>query len=207
MAPILVTREDGKEILVAGQKSGVVWALDPDADGEVLWSTRVGKGTALGGIHWGMATDGRLVYAANADQARSVLVDVNPDRPLTPGLYALDLMSGDEVWSAPAPTDTCLGKEGCFAANSAAPAAIPGVVFAGGLDGYIRAHATKDGSLLWEYDTTGEVKTVNGVPGRGGAIDGPAPVIAGGLVFVNSGYGWFGQMPGNVLLAFGVGEQ
>ena len=95
MAPILVTRADGKEILVAGQKSGVVWALDPDASGEVLWSTRVGKGSALGGIHWGMATDGRLVYAANADRA-AVIVDVNPDRELTPGLYALDLMNGDD---------------------------------------------------------------------------------------------------------------
>ncbi len=203
MAPILVTREDGKEILVAGQKSGVVWALDPDADGEILWSTRVGKGSALGGIHWGMATDGRLVYAANADRA-AVIVDVNPDRERTPGLYALDLMSGDVVWSAAAPTDTCDGKRGCFAANSAAPTVIPGVVFAGGLDGHIRAHSTEDGSILWDFDTAREFDTVNGVAGHGGAIDGPGPVIAGGLVFVNSGYSTFGQMGGNLLLAFGV---
>ncbi len=206
MAPILVRREDGKEILVAGQKSGVVWALDPDAGGEVLWSTRVGKGSALGGIHWGMATDGRLVYAANADRA-AVIVDVNPERELTPGLYALDLMSGDIAWSAMAPTDTCDGKRGCFAANSAAPTVIPGVVFAGGLDGHIRAHSTEDGSILWDFDTAREFDTVNGVPGRGGAIDGPGPVIAGGLVFVNSGYGTFGQMAGNLLLAFGVAGQ
>jgi len=206
MAPILVRREDGKEILVVGQKSGVVWALDPDAGGEILWSTRVGKGSALGGIHWGMATDGRLVYVANADRA-AVVVDVNPERELTPGLYALDLMSGDVVWSARAPTDTCGGKRGCFAANSAAPTVIPGVVFAGGLDGHIRAHSTEDGSLLWEFDTVREFETVNGVAGRGGAIDGPGPVIAGGLVFVNSGYGVFGQMAGNLLLAFGVAGQ
>ena len=203
MAPMLVTRADGKDILVAGQKSGVVWALDPDADGEVLWSTRVGKGGALGGIHWGMATDGRLVYAANADRG-AVVVDVNPDRAPSPGLYAIDLMTGEVVWSVPAPAEACEGRQGCFAANSAAPTAIPGVVFAGGLDGHIRAYSTSDGRVLWDVDTAREFETVNGVPGRGGAIDGPGPVIAGGLVFVNSGYGSFGQMPGNLLLAFGA---
>ncbi len=202
MAPILVERPDGKQILVAGQKSGVVWALDPDAGGDLLWSTRVGKGSALGGIHWGMATDGRLVYAANADRAAAVIVDVNPDREPTPGLYALDLMTGDVVWSVPAPADTCDGRPGCAAAYSAAPTVIPGVVFTGGLDGHVRAYAAADGRLLWDFDTARAFDTVNGVPGRGGALDGPGPVIADGLVLVNSGYGFFGQMPGNVLLAF-----
>ena len=96
----------------------------------------------------------------------------------------------------------CGSRRGCFAANSAAPTVIPGVVFAGGLDGHIRAHATSDGRVLWDFDTAREFATVNGVPGRGGAIDGPGPVIAGGLLFVNSGYGTFGQMAGNLLLAF-----
>lgn len=207
MAPILVTREDDTQVLVAGQKSGIVWALDPDDNGEVLWSKRIGKGASLGGVHWGMATDGSRVYAPVSDRLDSVIVDVNPDRPASPGLYALDLMHGEEIWSTPAPADTCLGKQGCYAANSAAPVAIPGVIFTGGLDGYIRAYSTKDGSLLWEYDTTGEFETVNGIAGHGGAIDGPAPVIAGGMVFVNSGYGMFGQMPGNMLLAFGVDKR
>jgi polyvinyl alcohol dehydrogenase (cytochrome) len=203
MAPMLVERPDGREILVAGQKSGVVWALDPDADGAVLWSTRVGKGGALGGIHWGMATDGRLAYAANADRG-AVIVDVHPDKEPSPGLYGIDLLTGDVVWSAPAPDDTCEDRRGCFAANSAAPTVVPGVVFAGGLDGHIRAHSTEDGSVLWDFDTVREYETVNGVPGRGGAIDGPGPVVADGLLLVNSGYGSFSQMPGNVLLAFEV---
>ena len=60
--------------------------------------------------------------------------------------------------------------------------------------------------MIWEFDTTRPVETVGGVPGRGGAIDGPGPVVAGGMLFVNSGYGTFGQMPGNLLLAFGVGD-
>ena len=206
MSPILVERPDGKEILVAGQKSGTVWALDPDADGEILWATQIGKGSALGGIHWGMATDGQLVYAANADR-RAAIVDINPDMDWSPGLFALDLMDGAVVWSSPAPADTCEGRRGCFAANSAAPTVIPGVVFAGGLDGHMRAHSTEDGRVLWDFDTVREYETVNGVPGRGGAIDGPGPVVANGLVWVNSGYSTFGQMPGNVLLVFGLPAQ
>ena len=203
MAPMLVTRPDGREILVAGQKSGTVWALDPDADGAVLWSTQVGKGSMLGGIHWGMASDGRLAYAPNADR-NAVITDVNPAHERAPGLYALDLQSGEVVWSAPAPESGCEGKERCYAAISAAVTAIEGIVFAGGLDGIIRAHSTMDGTVVWEFDTTEVLESSNGVPARGGAIDGPGPVVAGGMLFVNSGYGTFGQMPGNLLLAFGL---
>ncbi len=203
MAPMLVTRADGREILVAGQKSGTVWALDPAADGAVLWSTQVGKGSMLGGIHWGMATDGRLAYAPNADR-NVVISDVNPEHERAPGLYALDLMTGEIVWGAPAPENGCEGKERCYAAISAAVTAIDGVVFAGGLDGVIRAHSTMDGTVVWEFDTTHVTESSNGVPARGGAIDGPGPVVAGGMLFVNSGYGTFNQMPGNLLLAFGV---
>ncbi len=203
MAPMLVARPDGREILVAGQKSGTVWALDPDAEGAILWSTQVGKGSMLGGIHWGMATDGRLAYAPNADRT-AVITDVNPEHDRAPGLYALDLMTGEVVWSAPAPESGCEGKERCYAAISAAVTAIDGVVFAGGLDGIIRAHSTMDGTVVWEFDTTEVLASSNGVPARGGAIDGPGPVVAGGMLFVNSGYGTFNQMPGNLLLAFGI---
>ena len=203
MSPMLVTRPDGKEILVAGQKSGTVWALDPDKDGAVLWSTQVGKGSALGGIHWGMATDGRYAYAPNSDRGM-VVVDVNPDRDPSPGLHALDLMTGEVVWSAPPPEEACDGKQRCFLANSAGAAVIPGVVFAGGLDGHIRAYSAGDGRIIWDFDTTGVTGASNGVLGRGGAIDGPGPVIAGGMLFTNSGYGSFGQMSGNLLLAFGL---
>ena len=205
MAPMLVTRPDGREILVAGQKSGMVWALDPDDGGALLWSTAVGKGSALGGIHWGMASDGRYAYAPVADRD-AVVVDVNPERALSPGLYALDLMTGEVVWEAVLRAEACEGKRGCYSSNSAGATAIDGVVFAGGLDGVIRAHSTMDGAVIWEFDTTRPVETVGGMPGMGGAIDGPGPVVAGGMLFVNSGYGMFGQMPGNLLLAFGVGD-
>ena len=202
---MLVTRPDGKEILVAGQKSGVVWALDPDDGGALLWSTVVGKGSALGGIHWGMASDGRYAYAPVSDRD-AVIVDVHPDRELSPGLYALDLMTGEVAWKAVPAPEACEGKRGCYSSNSAGATAIDGAVFAGGLDGVIRAHSTIDGTVIWKFDTTLPVKTVGGVPGRGGAIDGPGPVVAGGMLFVNSGYATFFQMPGNLLLAFGVGD-
>jgi len=200
MAPILVKRKDGKDILVAGQKSGVVYALSP-ADGKPVWQTRIGKGGKLGGIHWGMATDSENVYATNADNIFAIDRTDSLSKP-SPGIYALDLFTGKVIWDTPTPP--CTNKKDCMPFNSAAPAVIPGIVFAGSLDGHIRGYATKDGKILWDYDTAKDYDIVNGIKAKGGAIDGPAPVIADGMLFVNSGYGMFGQMPGNVLLAFEV---
>ena len=106
MAPILVQRPDGREILVVGQKSGVVFALDPDQGGKVLWSRRVGRGGLLGGIHWGMATDGRRVYVANSDNPLGFAPEIEPEAAEAPGIYALDLTRGRVVWKHPSPVDT-----------------------------------------------------------------------------------------------------
>jgi polyvinyl alcohol dehydrogenase (cytochrome) len=205
MAPLLVTRPDGKEVLVVGQKSGDVYSLEP-ASGRLLWKTKVGKGGALGGIHWGMATDGKYVYAANADNINGLgAVDTHPEDKPAPGLYALDLLTGKVVWKAAAPPcDT--SRKGCVQANSAAPIVMPGVVLAGALDGHIRAYAAADGKVLWDFDTVKDYETVNSIKGYGGALDGSAPVVSNGMLFINSGYGMFGEMPGNVLLAFEVGK-
>ena len=92
----------------------------------------------------------------------------------------------------------------CLTANSAAPSVSDAVIFAGDLNGTLRAYATADGRVLWEYDTAREFETTNGVSATGGSIDGPGPVIANRMLFVNSGYGSFGQIAGNVLLAFDV---
>ncbi|PWT74128.1 MAG: dehydrogenase [Bacteroidetes bacterium] len=200
MAPMIITRKDGKEILVAGQKSGVVFALTPE--GKLIWKTRIGKGGMLGGVHWGMATDGKYAYGCNADNA--IAIDKRDSSiSASPGVFALDLMNGNVIWKTPTPD---CGFKNCLLANSAAPLAIPGLVFAGALDGHIRAYSSSDGKILWDYPTAKEFETSDGIPGRGGAIDGPAPVVADGMLFVNSGYGMFGQMPGNVLLAFEVGK-
>jgi polyvinyl alcohol dehydrogenase (cytochrome) len=200
MAPMLVKREDGKEILLAGQKSGVVYALSPNG-GKLIWQTRIGKGGMLGGVHWGMATDGKYVYAANADNKAGL--DLRDSSVLaSPGIYALDLFTGKIIWKAPSPG--CPDKRGCLSFNSAAPAVIPGIVFAGSLDGHMRGYSSKDGKILWDYNTAIDYESINGIKAKGGSIDGPAPVIADGMLYVNSGYGMFGEMGGNVLLGFEV---
>jgi polyvinyl alcohol dehydrogenase (cytochrome) len=205
---ILVRAPNGKEILVAGQKSGVVTAFDPDAKGKILWQTRVGKGGLNGGVQWGMATDGQKVYAAVSD-VHAVMNTAGPiggatfDPVQGGGLTALHLEDGTKAWFAPShPCEP--PRPGCSPGQSAALTLIPGVVFSPGLDGHLRAFSTEDGTMVWDFDTAREYSTVNGVPAKGGSIDGAGPVIAGGMVFVNSGYPRNGGMPGNVLLAFGV---
>jgi polyvinyl alcohol dehydrogenase (cytochrome) len=201
-SPILATLADGQRMLVVGQKSGVVHALDPDRQGKFLWQTRIGKGGPLGGIMWGSAADQDHVYVANSD----VRFLPGGSRQLDPhaggGLFSLDLASGKIAWSAP--PFVCGARKQCSPALSAAVTVVPGVVFSGGVSGLLRAYATTDGRLLWEVDTTGDHSTVNGVVARGGAMEGPGPTIVDGMLFVNSGYGLWGGLSGNVLLAFSV---
>jgi polyvinyl alcohol dehydrogenase (cytochrome) len=194
-SPNLVDLPNGKRALVAGQKSGMVHALDPDQQGEVLWSVRVGKGGPLGGVQWGNASDGQNVYAAVSDHfATQNLKEAG-------GMFALKLATGERVWSTPAPA---CDKPNCSPAQSAAVTLIPGVAFSGSLDGHLRAYATGDGRIVWDVDTALEYQAVNGVKAKGGSLDGPGPVVVGGTLYVNSGYGMFAEMPGNVLLAFSV---
>jgi polyvinyl alcohol dehydrogenase (cytochrome) len=198
MAPLLITTQQGRDMLVVGQKAGVVHALDP-ISGSILWQTRIGKGGKLGGIHWGMASDGNYVYAANADNKYGI-DPRDPNRNASPGLYALDANTGKIIWNQPTPA--CEADKPCIQANSAAPLLIPGLIFAGSLDGHIRGYDAGTGKIIWDFDTVQEFKTGNGIAGRGGSIDGPSPVVSGSMLFVNSGYGMFGEMPGNVLIAF-----
>jgi len=204
-SPILVNLDDGRRLLVAGQKSGIVHAIDPDRNGEVIWQARVGLGGTMGGVQWGSATDGTNVYVALSDIGRIMLTfssftDADPNRG--GGMFALSLQNGERVWYTPPPG--CNGRARCSPAQSAAVSAMPGVAFSGSVDGHMRAYATTDGAILWDFDTIRDYETVNGVPGRGGSLDGPGPAIAGGMVFFNSGYHTAGGVPGNVLLAFSV---
>ncbi|TAK51207.1 MAG: hypothetical protein EPO25_17115 [Gammaproteobacteria bacterium] len=196
--PILAQLQDGRDIIIAGQKSGNVYALDPDEDGRILWQAGVGRGGAAGGIHWGMAVDAtrERVYVAISD--RDHPVRYGPGRP---GLYALELRTGESVWRAPA-QDVCDGRPGCDPGFSAPVTALSGAVFAGSLDGHLRAYAADNGAVVWDFDTAREFSGLNGASGRGGSIDAVGPVVAAGMVYVNSGYALFRQMPGNVLLAF-----
>ena len=212
-SPILVDLPNGRRALIAGQKSGVVHAVDPDRGGEILWQTRVGKGSALGGVQWGSAFDGRRVYVALSDvipeTAGTAAASAGDARRRLPppnasggGLFALDPASGQIVWTTPHPG--CGDRPGCSPAQSAAVTAIPGIVFSGGIDGHLRAYASGNGAIVWDVDTMQPYTTVNGVTGNGGSLDGPGPVVVDGMVFVNSGYAFVAGKPGNVLLAFSV---
>ncbi len=194
---ILVRSDGGQRVLVAGQKSGVVHAVDPDRKGKILWQRRAGVGGMLGGIQFGMAADARNVYVAVSDY-------LGPTRSKGGGITAFRIADGEKLWHTPG-TPCPSGRQGCSPAQSAAVTAIPGVVFSGALDGFIRAYSTEDGSVLWSYDTVREyTESVNGVGARGGSINGPGPAVVAGMVYVNSGYGAFGSIPGNAFLAFGV---
>jgi polyvinyl alcohol dehydrogenase (cytochrome) len=200
-SPILHTTADGGRILLAGQKSGVLHALDPDQDGKVLWQTKLSKGGILGGIQWGPAADNDTVYAAISDLALMPAPEgIIPDPKVGGGLHAVQISTGEKLWSV-MPVGACQTYR-CSPAQSAAITVIPGVVFSGSLDGHIRAYSAKEGTVLWDYDTLRDFETVNKVPAKGGSLDGPGPVVVNGMLFVNSGYAFFNGISGNVLLAF-----
>ena len=209
---ILTKLPGGRDLLLAGQKSGMVYALDPARKGEIVWQARIAsRGANAGpsvGVQWGMASDGQKVYAAIASSGRTRPSDPLDTRRniLDPnaggGLVALRLADGARAWYA-APIICTLGApSGCSPAQSAAVTAIPGLVFSGSMDGHLRAYSAEEGNVVWDFNTAREFETVNGVKGKGGSMDGPGVVVAHGMVFVNSGYSRFGGMPGNVLLAF-----
>ena len=199
--------KDGRELLFAGQKSGTLWALEP-ATGKVVWRHDIGTGAPNGGIHWGIAFDGESVFVPVAEVGRALPGGAPPADRLKPGLYALDGRTGDERWMFAATSDCtndrvkraprCARQFGF----SAAPAVIDGAVVVGSLDGVLRVIDAKDGRELWKYDTVRDYQAANGVTAKGGSIDAASITPVNGLLLVNSGYGMFGQIPGNALLAF-----
>ena len=209
-SPILVKGANGKRVLLVSQKSGVATGLDPDRKGAILWQTRVGHGGSLGGIQWGSASDGRNMYVALSD-IEFLQAEFTTGKPLIVdpkaggGLFALDVLTGKRQWAAPPPD--CGDRPHCSPAQSAAISGIPGAVFSGSVDGHLRAYSTADGKIVWDFDTAREFPSVNGVAAKGGSMDGPGPVIVGGMIYVNSGYGNWGGMNGNVLLAFSIDGQ
>jgi polyvinyl alcohol dehydrogenase (cytochrome) len=203
-SPILRALPGGRNVVLAGQKSGVIYALDPDKEGEIIWQTRLGKGGVLGGIQWGPAADGEAAYVAISDVGAIAGPEgILPDPKVGGGLFAVQISNGKKLWSALPSAEGCHTPR-CSPGQLAAVTAIPGVVFSGSLDGHFRAYSSEDGRVLWDYDTLRAFTTVNQAPAKGGSLDGAGPAVAGGMVFVNSGYGHNYEIPGNVLLAFGV---
>lgn len=192
-APPALTRVNGRDRLVLPQKSGVAYALDPDKKGAIVWQYRIGEGSSLGG-QWGGAVDGENAYFGVAD-----LLTKNPG-----GMRAVRLKDGTAVWRVPPEPKLCGEGQRCIAGQGAALTVIPGAVLSGSLDGGLRAYSTKDGSVIWKFNTNQSFPTVNGVKANGGGMDGPGPIVVDGMLYVNSGYGGLIGMPGNVLLAFGL---
>jgi len=204
-ATVLRTLPGGRQVLLAGQKSGEVFAFDPDHDGKIVWKTRLGVGGAFGGVEHGMAADGDHLYVPISDIKASAAIPSAAEAPHPEGgLTALDLATGARDWHTPAPPPVCgWGTLSCSAAQPAAPTVIPGIVFSGALDGHIRAFATADGRTVWDFDTGHAFDAVNGGQAHGGAVTGYGQIVSGGMLYVNSGGGYYGPA-GNALLAFSV---
>ena len=200
---VLVALGGGRRVLLAGQKSGVVHAFDPDHEGRKLWSATIGRGGELGGIEWGSATDGVLMFVPLSDitfkdpkaRGRGGL-----SSEVGGGLFALRVADGKQAWMAR--PNGCGDRPSCSPALSAPAAVAAGAIFSGSIDGHFRAFSTSDGRVLWDFDTAREFETVNGAKGTGGSIDVGGPAIANGVVVTTSGYGQWGGMRGNVLLVF-----
>ncbi len=225
---IIADRPDGTQILLAGQKSGEVFALDPDPqgmDGSVLWRTRISQGTSNGGIHWGMALAGETLFVPVADPERTT-AGYTP----RPGLTAINVADGEILWHRPVERGCdfdyvnrpLVGLENTRAAVSqdsakqyecsyyyglsAAVIATSELVFSGGLDGRVRAYDGSTGDILWQTETAKRFDALNGVEGHGGAIDVAGQVLVDDWLYVLSGYSMFGQLPGNMLLAYKIIE-
>ncbi len=181
-SPILVNLSNGHRLLVAGQKSGMVWGHDPDREGTVVWKAQLVKKLALGMITFGGAADDQNAYFGLR----------------TGGVAAVKMNTGEQKWFTPVTPPPGSGPKG----ENAALTAIPGAVFSGGWDGMLRAFSTDDGHLLWEYNMIHDYDTVNHVPAKGGSMAASGPTVAGGLLFVGSGYVFGAGTPGNALLVF-----
>lgn len=181
-SPILSNLPNGKRILVAGQKSGMVWGHDPDREGTLVWKQQLVPKLALGMITFGGAADDQSAYFGLR----------------TGGVAAVQLDTGEKRWFTPVKPPPGPGPRG----ENAALTAIPGVIFSGGWDGVLRAFAASDGHLLWEYNMIHDYDTVNQVAAKGGSMGAPGPTVAGGMLFAGSGYVFGAGTPGNVLLAF-----
>ena len=213
-SPVLRTLATGNQVLLVGQKSGVVYGLDPDYGGEILWQTKIGDSGAgpaggfaggasgiasavgppgvpgsAGGVAWGSAADHRNLYVAVSGLLAQ---PANAKGSLT----ALDMTTGLARWHTAAPQPACgWGEHNCAHAQAQAVTVMPGSAFSGSMDGHLRAYSTIDGKIMWDFDTAKDFQTKNGIKASGGPLDHGGATIVNGMVYLNSG---------NTLLAFSV---
>ncbi len=203
---LLIDLDDGGQVLAAGLKDGTVIGLDPDANGKLLWSTKVGRGSIQGGVHFGMAAEGQTIYVPINDMNDTYNGAVLSAEEARPGVHALDAATGKKLWSH-VQTDLCAERgQYCDPGVSAPVTAIPGAVIAGHLDGFLRAYDGTNGDVLWEFDTVQPFAAINGMTAKGGGMSGSGPAVANGYLIANSGYGLYFHEPGNLLAVFGVAD-
>jgi polyvinyl alcohol dehydrogenase (cytochrome) len=191
-----------RDYLLVGQKSGDVYALDPDKGGAVVWHNKVGRGGFLGGVHWGMSANGESLFVPIADTT----ITGRFTGPVSPGIHALDPTSGEVRWYTPSVAD-CDGKSPipvCDQGMSAAITSTDQLVFAGSLDGNLNVYDSLSGEILWSFDTFGDFESVSGDTALGGSIESDGPVLYRGHVLINSGYQFGARMPGNALMVFSL---
>jgi polyvinyl alcohol dehydrogenase (cytochrome) len=194
MSPLLSNSAMAKSLLVFGTKSGDILALDPDKRGKIVWRVNpeiaaAAKGSASSngigtrGPVWGAAADDGNIYVGSS----------------AGGVAAVRLTDGERRWQS-----TLNSTASRKVPHSAAVTIIPGILFVAGSDGKVWALSSVDGQPLWSVETARSFDTVNSVPAHGGSIVSAGPTVAGGMLFVGSGYGVVNDSPGNVLLAFGL---
>ncbi len=169
-APMLLTIS-GKDILVAGQKNGMFWALDAET-GKTIWSKQVGPGGKLGGHQWGSATDGKKVFFQTTNLEHNEIV-IN-GKTIRGGYWgALDALTGEILWETPDPNTVfplkgegidhwIYGKDlgrGYFAAPMGPLTYYNGLVFGGSFSGLMVAMDASSGEILWKHVTKGSVVT------------------------------------------------
>jgi polyvinyl alcohol dehydrogenase (cytochrome) len=176
-----------RQLLGAGQKSGVYWAIDPN-DGSVVWKTQVGPGGSLGGLEWGSAYDGRRIYTAVSNSGAKKYTLASGEEATSGSWAALDPATGKILWQTRGTPATANTNQGPVSVAN-------GVVYAGTIDaaGTMYALEAATGKTLWTFASGGSVNT--------------SPAIVDGTLFWGSGYGvqGFGISPNNKFYAFAVG--
>jgi polyvinyl alcohol dehydrogenase (cytochrome) len=198
-ASVILWAGPDRDYLLVGQKSGDVYALDPDNKGAPVWHNKVGRGGFSGGVHWGMSANNNSLFVPIADTSFTGRFTGE----IFPGVHALDPVTGTRQWYTPN-ADYCEGKPApeCDRGMSAAVTSSDSLVFAGGFDGRLNVYDAQSGEVIWTFDTYGEFASVSGEVAQGGSIESDGPVLYKGHVLVNSGYQFGGRLPGNALMVF-----
>ena len=146
-SPILVDLGGGKQMLVQGRNRPRCMGWIP---------TRTARSCGPRGLAWAAraaAFSGVSLPATGWCSRPWVNRRAAHRRPCENGAVRARSGHGKFVWNEPAPVPKCAGQRGCSVSQKSPPTAIPGVVFSPSMDGHVRAHDTKTGKIIWDFDT------------------------------------------------------